>query len=232
LNEFALRPSQAPTQPILEPSDVVVIALASGESPARATAQVVVVDGARVGLSVSQPLFGLGDSVTLDVFIPNDARYRIAAQAESIEGGLLFLRLGRSWERIQRREYFRVAANGIPVRVERSKSSAGQSKLAHCTLIDLSAGGVQLQGSADFKVGEAVRFILSLPGLSPMPLTGRVVRVSPLSSEGPSSAGLCFVAVTPERRAELLRWAYSLQAQRRSLELEAVVSDRLGSDRP
>lgn len=172
-----------------------------------------------VGVDPEGRRLSLGTELWVRLVIPGDARYRVRARVADAQPELTFVRFEGKWERMQSREFFRIAMEGLELAMVRRDAPPGSRSRTRATLVDISGGGVQVETSVPLAVGERIGLRLVLPGLSPLELDGAVVRSR---EAGTPRAGVSFVAVPPEVRARLLQWIYALQAQRRSMELDAV----------
>jgi hypothetical protein len=119
----------------------------------------------------------------------------------------------RSVEVVQQRDYVRIRS-ARPVLVYSGKAGQVQS-----FTVDLSGGGFQLAGPDTLRLGEEVRFSLTLtPGVTPVTGTARVVRVTP---EG--RRAVAFESISDLDRRRLVRFIFECQRdeRRRGLNGEA-----------
>jgi c-di-GMP-binding flagellar brake protein YcgR len=203
---------------VLECGDVLQLSL--GEQQGGFSVSVEALQGALIGVDAEGRALHAGSEVLLQLVIPGDARYGVGARVDSIREELTFLCLTSRWKRVQHREFFRVAVDGLGASLVRRDARAAVRRPLPASVIDLSAGGVQVETRVTLLVGDRVWLRLALPGISPLELEGSVVRTT--DATGAHRAGVSFIAVQPELRTRLLQWIYALQAQRRSLELDAA----------
>lgn len=124
----------------------------------------------------------------------------------------------RSIELLQQREYVRVkAARPVLVYV-----GFDQRQISSYT-VDVSGGGFLLAGPDTLRIGEQIRFALTVaPGDTPITGTGKVVR-----SDAQGRRSVSFTSISDLNQRRLVRFIFECQRseRRRGLELE----DRYGN---
>jgi len=120
---------------------------------------------------------------------------------------LLRINQPRSVEVLQEREYVRIRS-ARPVLVY----SARDQQQVQSYTVDVSGGGLLLAGPETLKLGEEVRFRLTLtPGVLPVTGTGHVVR-----TDGHGRLGVVFDEISDLDRRRLVRFIFECQrAERR-----------------
>lgn len=147
------------------------------------------------------------------------------------EGGDLVVERPSSWERTQRRRYYRLPVE-LPLlwAVDRPGTRPRwQSAVSR----DLSGGGISFV-AAGIRQGDRVRLRVAI-GSEELALEGEAVRVSPLNghgagaagtstggSSGESSAGMSivgvrFVGLSPRTEERLIRYLFQVESARRQL---------------
>jgi hypothetical protein len=202
-------------------SEVVHLQLADGEQiPARVVESRE--DAVLVAVLVPiEPLDAAGlEGATLE-FVSPRGRTRLCG-AMSVKDpledpDLLYIEDLRSIELLQQREYVRVrAARPVLVYVGRD-----QRQISSYT-VDVSGGGFLLAGPDTLRVGEQIRFQLTIaPGDAPITGAGKVVR-----SDAQGRRSVAFTSITDLNQRRLVRFIFDCQRaeRRRGLEME----DRYG----
>lgn len=190
----------------------------------------------RLTLRVREPIFQVGHPVTLELVIPGDARYVRDAEVRAEDGHIITVDAAASWQRIQRREYYRIRTGNIPVEMKRERHlRKPEDEKRKSTLRDISAGGALIETDLAVDVDELVHLKFILPAESVaataaevkpedavlVETNGRIVRLVPLGRGRRRRVGLRFVALPDATRMQMLRWVYALQGKRRSRELDA-----------
>jgi hypothetical protein len=168
-----------------------------------------------------------GDSLMVEYAIPDEALYTTDALIEICSASGFALKIEPLWERVQKREFVRIMAFGLQVRVVRSQASRFESEQPDADtaadaagsvypLLDISAGGISFQSSADFEPGEQVICHLELPGSDCMILPAEIILVpadAPIHRQKPEVA-VEFQCLDESHRSQVLRWVYQEQARR------------------
>ena len=194
-----------------------------------------VADGKHWFLGSCEPLRP-GDSLMVEYPIPSDARYVSYARIEAASPETFALRIQPVWERAQQREFVRISAHGLEVRVVRSVPSPlsdeetapdEPSRDAIYPLLDVSAGGIRFQSRADFERGEEVICHFELPGSDTFVLPARIVRShpGPLEHVHKPEVAVEFQGLDETHRSQLLRWVYREQVNRHREEQRAARSE-------
>jgi c-di-GMP-binding flagellar brake protein YcgR len=133
------------------------------------------VDGAKVSLALAvkdervERL--VGHEMAIEVTTGRGI-HRYTGTLSAQKAGLLTIVLSGDIERIQRREFVRVAAH-LEVAIEGVDDDAG----GETTTLDLSCRGMRIADKFDLPLGIDVRIVLQLPDPPPLTALGRVVRV-------------------------------------------------------
>jgi PilZ domain-containing protein len=123
--------------------------------------------------------------------------HRYTGTLSGERSGSLTITLSGDVERIQRREFVRVAAH-IDVTVRGIDEEVG----GETTTLDLSGSGMRIQDKFDLPLGIDVRIELQMPDGLPLGALGRVVRVG---SE-PDQKGIRFDSVSRADEDRLMRY--------------------------
>jgi hypothetical protein len=123
--------------------------------------------------------------------------HRYTGTLAAQRSGVLTITLSGDIERIQRREFVRVAAH-LDVTIEGVDQPVGGST----TTLDLSCRGMRITDSFDLSLGIDVRIVLQLPDPPPLTALGRVVRVG--SDE--DQKGVRFDSVSRADEDRLMRY--------------------------
>jgi ribosome maturation factor RimP len=123
--------------------------------------------------------------------------HRYSGTLSAERGGSLTIALSGDVERIQRREFVRVAAH-LDVSVLGVDEEIG----GDTTTLDLSGSGMRVQDKFNFPLGIDVRIVLQLPGGEPLNALGRIVRVG--SEE--DQKGIRFDSVSRADEDRLMRY--------------------------
>jgi hypothetical protein len=127
---------------------------------------------------------------------------RLEGRAEMEERDLIRFRPDGPAEVLQRREFVRIDA-ARPVLL--TDAEDGTSISAHA--IDLSGGGMLIQGREALEEGQQIRFTLDLgPGESPIAGTARVVR-----TKDTGQCGVVFEAISSTERQRLIHFIFDAQ---------------------
>ena len=163
-----------------------------------------------------------GETLIVERPIADDARYATRATIMGASEETFALRLDADWERVQQREFVRISAHGLQVRIVRftpriEGESENNGDAIH-ELIDLSAGGIRFSGDATYEPDEGVICHFELPGSLCFVLPSQIVRSPATDSEGTTSQKesiACeFVGLDEANRSQLLRWVYREQVRR------------------
>jgi PilZ domain-containing protein len=123
--------------------------------------------------------------------------HRYSGTLSAERGGSLTIALSGDVERIQRREFVRVAAH-LDVSVLGVAGEIG----GDTTTLDLSGSGMRVQDKFNFPLGIDVRIVLQLPDGEPLTALGRIVRVG--SEE--DQKGIRFDSVSRADEDRLMRY--------------------------
>jgi PilZ domain len=193
-----------------------------------------VADGLHWFLGSCAPV-GRGETLIVESPVQDDARYSTSATVVAATPMTFALRISPRWERVQQRAFVRISAHGLQVRVVRMAglgwdqrppvalgsgvdAAAGhdpERESIH-TLLDLSAGGIRFQTSAQYEPDEEVVVHFELPGSECFVLPARVVRTPNDSTahSGKKAVAVAFIALDEATRSQLLRWVYREQVRR------------------
>jgi len=184
-------------------------------------------------LEGAQASFEPGEAISVDVSVAKDARYRAAfevevASAEHIAASPLGQGSdsGWKWERLQQRSLVRTETPRLEARIRRCGSAApiesggtrptrgdrdndGAEPQATYSVLDLSAGGMRIEASGGFEVGQDVVCDFELPDQPPYTLAGRVVRTDPEKN----FVSLQFTDTGEYLRSKILRWIFREQVR-------------------
>lgn len=191
-----------------------------------------VADGQHWFLGSCEPL-RRGEALIVEYPVPQDARYVTSARIEACSDEIFALKIDDLWDRAQQREFVRISAHGLEVRVVRSflsgsevseegvgeRDEAAQMGVVY-PLLDISAGGIRFQTRADFETDEEVICHFELPGSACFVLPARVVRGQPGNLEHVPKPEIAveFRHLAEEQRTELLRWVYREQISRHRMD--------------
>lgn len=127
---------------------------------------------------------------------------RLRGEASREERDLIRFSAQAPAEILQRRDFVRLEA-GQPVAL--TDPSGGEPVRTHA--IDISGGGMLVNGLADLDEGRRLRFHLELgPGEPPVEGTARVVR-----TEGQEHRGLVFEAISATERQRIIHFIFDRQ---------------------
>ncbi len=222
-------------QPIVAAGHLLIL---HPEAPAGGYPMVVpvdhVADGVHWFLGSCAPVMR-GETLLVESPVQNDARYSTSATVVASSPETFALRLSPTWERVQQRAFVRISAHGLQVRVVRlghdgqnprplvsleqgpvDFQSAGPDRASIHELLDLSAGGIRFQSSADYEPDEEVVVHFELPGSQCFVLPARVVRTpgGPSSPSGKRNVAVAFIGIDERTRTQLLGWVYRQQIRR------------------
>lgn len=164
--------------------------------------------------------FPQGAVLSLRTKVPDDGRYLVNGTLRGVTGGTALVELVDSWTRVQQREYFRMRTGKVPVEIVRQASKrAEDDSRAKTVLCNVSAGGSLIETSLALEVGEIITMSFNLPGLYPLTLAAKVLRVI-----GPNRrrwrVGVSFRSATADQRTDILGWVYQRQLDSRARERE------------
>jgi hypothetical protein len=132
------------------------------------------------------------------------------------DNDLVRINAPRSVEVLQEREYVRIRS-ARPVLVY---SSREQQQMQSYT-VDVSGGGLLLAGPETLRVGEEVKFRLTLtPGVLPVSGTGHVVR-----ADAQGRLGVVFDEISDLDRRRLVRFIFECQRAERRRGLDMGIND-------
>jgi hypothetical protein len=123
--------------------------------------------------------------------------HRYTGTLSGERAGLLTITLSGDIERIQRREFVRVAAH-LDVTVKGIDEAVG----GETTTLDLSGSGMRIQDKFNLPLGIDVRIELQMPGGPPLTALGRVVRVGSEADQ----KGIRFDSVSRADEDRLMRY--------------------------
>jgi PilZ domain-containing protein len=159
-------------------------------APTLTSGQHVIVRNVHVGMLPATVEKADGATVTVALAVKDERVQRLVGHEMSVEitsgrgihrytgtlaaqrNGVLTITLSGDIERIQRREFVRVAAH-LDVTIEGVDEPLGGST----TTLDLSCRGMRIVDSFSLSLGIDVRIVLQLPDPPPLTALGRVVRV-------------------------------------------------------
>jgi c-di-GMP-binding flagellar brake protein YcgR len=225
--------------PQVEPGDALLLGLPGVADGPSVRARVRELDGETLTVRAPECPFQPGDVVRIDVIVPADARYMAEARVRANRQDVVTLTLLGAWDRIQRREFFRIRTASIAVTIVRERARRSERDLkAKSFLYDLSAGGAFIETTLPLEDDELVQLKMSLPieriddaddpdapRSVEVDVPSRVVRVVDMYRGRRRRVGLKFGALPANLRADILRWVYALQSKRRSRELDAAFDD-------
>jgi c-di-GMP-binding flagellar brake protein YcgR len=195
-----------------------------------------VADGLHWFLGSCAPL-RRGENLIVESPVEHDARYSTRATVAACSTETFALRISPIWERVQQRAFVRISAHGLQVRVMRPSQAAleapepsprgsgtspatdAEREAVHA-LLDLSAGGIRFQSSAEYEPDEEVVVHFELPGSECFVIPARVVRTPDMpEARVKNSVAVAFIGVDEATRSLLLRWVYREQVRRHRNEL-------------
>jgi PilZ domain-containing protein len=159
-------------------------------APTLTSGQHVIVRNVHLGMLPATVEKADGATVTVALAVKDERVQRLVGHEMSVEitsgrgihrytgtlaaqrNGVLTITLSGDIERIQRREFVRVAAH-LDVTIEGVDEPLGGST----TTLDLSCRGMRIVDSFSLSLGIDVRIVLQLPDPPPLTALGRVVRV-------------------------------------------------------
>ena len=204
---------------ILEAGQVVIL---HPDGPAGGFPMVVAVDQVAKGehwfLGSIDPI-GRGETLIVELPVPNDARYATRAEVVACSPSTFALKLQPEWERVQQRAFVRISAHGLLVRVVRLSGPHDDANApgddVH-ELIDVSAGGIRFAAEGGFEHDEEVICHFELPGSLCFVLPARIVRSpdAPSTVDDKPSVAVEFAGLDENNRSQLLRWVYREQVRR------------------
>jgi hypothetical protein len=188
---------------------------APASAPTLTSGQHVIVRNVHVGMLPATVEKADGATVTVALAVKDSRVERLVGHEMAVEitsgrgihrytgtlaaqrSGVLTITLSGDIERIQRREFVRVAAH-LDVTIEGVDEPVGGST----TTLDLSCRGMRITDSFNLSLGIDVRIVLQLPDQPPLTALGRVVRVG--SDE--DQKGVRFDSVSRADEDRLMRY--------------------------
>ena len=188
---------------------------APASAPTLTSGQHVIVRNVHVGMLPATVEKADGATVTVALAVKDNRVERLVGHEMAVEitsgrgihrytgtlaaqrSGVLTITLSGDIERIQRREFVRVAAH-LDVTIEGVDEPVGGST----TTLDLSCRGMRITDSFNLSLGIDVRIVLQLPDPPPLTALGRVVRVG--SDE--DQKGVRFDSVSRADEDRLMRY--------------------------
>ncbi|MFK7898075.1 MAG: flagellar brake protein [Myxococcota bacterium] len=162
-----------------------------------------------------------GETLMVESPVPDDARYATSAKVMASSEATFALKIQPAWHRVQQREFVRISAQGLQVRVERSESGfppvgGGETNGAIYDLLDVSAGGIRFQADGDWEPGDEMICHFELPGSLCFVLAARVARLPRPPDFRPNKPTVAveFFGIDETTRSQLLRWVYREQVRR------------------
>ncbi|MDD9971273.1 MAG: PilZ domain-containing protein [Myxococcales bacterium] len=193
------------------------VQLVSSHGSASCTGIIDALERDLIHLRVQTAQFHKGDVVRIQHVVHDDARYTLNAIVERGGAPLMVVKPLGDWVRIQQREYVRLRVDAAvwadvhadPVGPVRRHPIDMQARV-----IDISAGGCQLESNQRLQIGDRLFIRFELPETQPIATTAIVVRAGRLVKSG-SRYGLRFISLTPQLETAILRWIYEQQVARR-----------------
>jgi hypothetical protein len=204
--------------PKLEPYDLVEVWLAErGEYGADPfNTNVYKFEGSNLVLRARECPFEVGAALRLCANVANDARYMVRGRLRAFADKSMSVELLEAWNRVQQREYFRMGTGRIPIELLRQPNRrTEQDGRGKSYLCNISGGGSLIETTYALVEGEIVTMTFQLPGLAPMTLAAKVLRVVELGRRRWRS-GVSFRSATADQRAEILGWVYNRQLDGRA----------------
>lgn len=173
-------------------------------------------------LRVQSAALGSGVRVRAQRGVPDDARYTVAGVIVQPGPPLLRVQTTGMWQRVQQREFVRLrlsaqvwARLAAPAETARdnSMSPAGLSEMSG-QVIDVSAGGVQLETTQALTAGDRILLRFELPNAGVVEVEGNVVRSHPGRREGFLS-GVQFMSLPAHQESMIVRFIYEQQVRTR-----------------
>lgn len=177
-----------------------------------------------------------GEALLVESAVAGAARFATRAKVSAKSDQTFALKLEPLWERVQQREFVRISAHGLQVRVLRSESGfppvsdgydsqegvEDDPRSALDTvhdLLDVSAGGIRFQAEGDWEPGDEMICHFELPGSLCFVLAARVARLPrpPDSQPGKPTVAVEFIGIDETTRSQLLRWVYREQVRRHKI---------------
>lgn len=163
-----------------------------------------------------------GDAVRAQRRVPEDARYTLNALVEVGGAPIVVVRPLGPWMRVQQREFvrFRLTATATAnLRADTSRGllSAGSLDpeiIVNSRVIDISAGGLQLECDVDMNVGERLQVTFQLPEVGAVETASMVVRRT-RGARGGNRYGVKFIGLPADVETRVLRWIYDQQLRKR-----------------
>lgn len=155
--------------------------------------------------------------VLLEVIRPDGVR-RMTAHVQSRRANhppILVLDWPQVDERIQRRDSVRIAVS-FPVYVRPFNAAGKLGTRINGTVVDLSAGGVQVRLPEPLWEGLAVELALQIPGFGERICGGAIVRAS-IADQAPDatpySVGVKFTDITEAARRDITKFVFDTQIE-------------------
>ena len=171
-----------------------------------------------ITLKVSEALFHKGDPVRLLHVVQDDARYNLSAIVEQGGAPTLVVRAMSEWVRVQQREHVRLRLDAR-LSADLHADPVGKSVRAPIDLkarvLDLSAGGLQLETDGQLHIGDRVFVRFELPTGEPIATTGVIVRINRPPRVNTFRYGLRFINLAAALETLIMRFIYQRQAARR-----------------
>lgn len=173
-----------------------------------------------------------GETLLVESAVAKSARYATRAKVMAKSDLTFALKIQPVWERVQQREFVRISAHGLQVRVVRSESGyppTGDGQVAEDDprsaldtvhdLLDVSAGGIRFQAEGKWESGDEMICHFELPGSLCFVLAARVARLPrpPDYRPGKPTVAVEFVGIDETTRSQLLRWVYREQVRRHKI---------------
>ena len=223
---------QKSRQMIIEAGALVVL---HPDGPAGGYPMVIAVDRVEEGLhwflGSCDPI-ERGEALLVESAIADTARFATRAKVVAKSDQSFALKIQTTWQRVQQREFVRISAHNLQVRVVRSESGyppIGDGQDAeddprHAldtvhSLLDVSAGGIRFQADGDWEPGDELICHFELPGSLCFVLAARVARLPrpPDFQPGKPTVAVEFVGIDETTRSQLLRWVYREQVRRHKI---------------
>lgn len=162
-------------------------------------------------------LVPLRPNVKMDVYFTGErAAYRFRTKIlkrEKEKIPLLVITTPGEFERIQRREYFRLeVVRGIeycPVDDEFEPTG----EFVESNTIDISGGGVKLVLKSEVEENEFLEMYIDIPEIEDLPITGEVVHIYGQGED--KSAGVEFIDINSRVRDVIIGWLFDYQRELR-----------------
>lgn len=170
----------------------------------------------------------VGDEALVGLARAGDARYLVPTMVEALyrhgcdgsQAPLVVLRTVGQWRRHQERRFVRVPTGRWPaegVWTTLGPDGAPVETVRPLRVRDLSAGGALLEAGAPFVPGELFDCRFELPGVGPLAVRARVVRLheATVGRRQSFQAGVEFVDLPEAERERVFRWVFRELIRRR-----------------